>query len=346
MADRPSGEITTDHSTAGPKSPRIKRKRPLLRLWLASRDLFIILAAGALLALIGLGGYGFALGATTAGFVLVSLKKKHGKAARFFQFAFGYWLLWMLFHDARAIADSTPWVSSVQDWVWRFERAIFGGELPNARLQRELFDPAQTSPFDYVLVAIYLSFFFVSLIVGMVIAWKNWALARHMLIAKAIMLTIGFVIIFALPTTPPWLSPDSALVLDQASPERVYRITAIARGQEEGYHFEQDDNALAAMPSIHMATTMLVLFLAFSYRRRWRIVAGVYISLMGFAIVYLGEHYVLDEIAGIALAIGSWQLAYLWGRRWESRAVCWYRGIKPDFSRPRRVLTPSAEPAD
>ena len=345
MANRPSGEITADHPSTTASS-RSKRQRSLRRFWLASRDLMIILGAGTLLALLGLGGYGFALGATTAGFALVSLKKKHGKAARFFQFAFGYWLLWMLFHDARAIADSTPWVSSVQDWVWRFERAIFGGELPSARLQRTIFDPARIAPFDYMLVAIYLSFFFVSLIVGMVIAWKNWALARHMLIAKAIMLTIGFVIIFALPTTPPWLSPDSALVLDQASPERVYRVTAIARGQEEGYHFEQDDNALAAMPSIHMATTMLVLFLAFSYRRRWRVVAGVYISLMGFAIVYLGEHYVLDEIAGIALAMASWQLAHVWERRWEAGAIGWYRGIKSSLRRPRRVLSPSAEPAD
>jgi len=67
---------------------------------------------------------------------------------------------------------------------------------------------------------------------------------------------------------------------------------------------------------------------------------------MGFAIVYLGEHYVLDEIAGIALAMASWQLAHVWERRWEAGAIGWYRGIKSSLRRPRRVLSPSAEPAD
>ena len=221
----------------------------------------------------------------------------------------------MLFHDIRAVADSTPWVDAVQNKAWRIERVMFGGELLNARLQRFFFDPAHIEPMDHIVTGVHLSFIAVSLIAGIVVSWRNWQRTLTFLVAKTVTFVVGFLIIFAIPTTPPWLTPDSALSNPADASSRVYRVTTIVLGQGNDYSLGDDKNAIAAMPSIHMATTFLVLLLLWGYGRTWRVVGMIYVGAMAFALVYLGEHYVIDEIAGILLALESWRLAYAWQER-------------------------------
>jgi membrane-associated phospholipid phosphatase len=131
------------------------------------------------------------------------------------------------------------------------------------------------------------------------------------------MLIFGLTLFAALPTTPPWMTPDSTLTVDAGSPERVYRVTTIMLGQGDDYVFAEDGNPIAAMPSIHMATTFLLLLLLWSRGRLWRSVGIAYTVAMAFLLVYYDEHYVLDELAGIVLAIGGWKLAIRWLGDWS-----------------------------
>ena len=56
--------------------------------------------------------------------------------------------------------------------------------------------------------------------------------------------------------------------------------------------------------SVHMATTTLVVgFFWFSVRRWVRPFLLLYPALMAFSLVYAGEHYVIDEIAGVFYAL-------------------------------------------
>jgi membrane-associated phospholipid phosphatase len=73
-------------------------------------------------------------------------------------------------------------------------------------------------------------------------------------------------------------------------------------------------NPVAAMPSLHTAfATIIALFLARRFHRRWRWLFGLYPAAMGLALVYLGEHYVVDVVAGVVYAlvvdalIGRWE---------------------------------------
>ena len=82
---------------------------------------------------------------------------------------------------------------------------------------------------------------------------------------------------------------------------------------EYGEHFWRDGwgslysvfggNPLAAMPSLHFATTVTAALLLAEVG----VVAGAlgwaYAGTLAFALVYLGEHYVVDLIAGAALAL-------------------------------------------
>jgi len=74
-------------------------------------------------------------------------------------------------------------------------------------------------------------------------------------------------------------------------------------------------NPVAAMPSLHMAMpTYLALFGTFLWRKRglwlWIFPLGV-----AFATVYLGHHYVVDLLAGMAYALAVFIGVFIWIRR-------------------------------
>ena len=78
------------------------------------------------------------------------------------------------------------------------------------------------------------------------------------------------------------------------------------------YRVIGESNPIAAMPSIHMAITFLLVFVAGAANRRWRTPALVYAGLMGLALVYLGEHYVVDVAIGMLVTAYGWFAAGIW----------------------------------
>jgi membrane-associated phospholipid phosphatase len=67
-----------------------------------------------------------------------------------------------------------------------------------------------------------------------------------------------------------------------------------------------EPNSVAAMPSIHMAITFGMFLWAWRFARRLAPWLLAYTGLMGLALAYLGEHYVADELAGMAIAAVAW----------------------------------------
>jgi membrane-associated phospholipid phosphatase len=63
-------------------------------------------------------------------------------------------------------------------------------------------------------------------------------------------------------------------------------------------------NDLAAFPSLHEAMTVLFVFILWRRARWWlRIPLVLYPLAMAFALVYSGEHYVIDLVGSVALAV-------------------------------------------
>ena len=68
-------------------------------------------------------------------------------------------------------------------------------------------------------------------------------------------------------------------------------------------------NPLAAMPSLHFATSVMAALLLSESGPVAGAVGWAYASTLGFALVYLGEHYVADLLGGAALTIAVRRLA-------------------------------------
>jgi membrane-associated phospholipid phosphatase len=68
-------------------------------------------------------------------------------------------------------------------------------------------------------------------------------------------------------------------------------------------------NPLAAMPSLHFATSVNAAHLLAELGPVEGAIGWTYALTLGLALVYLGEHYVVDLLAGLALTEGARALA-------------------------------------
>ena len=69
------------------------------------------------------------------------------------------------------------------------------------------------------------------------------------------------------------------------------------------------------MPSLHTAVTVTLAIFLTQAGRRIGILGWTYAAAMGFALVYLGEHYLVDVVAGFATAALAWRFARAAERR-------------------------------
>ena len=116
---------------------------------------------------------------------------------------------------------------------------------------------------------------------------------------------LGASVYWLAPTAPPWYAAAEAGREDHGA-EDVRRMMV-----EYGEHFWRDGwgplysvfggNPLAAMPSLHFATSLMAALLLAEAGPVAGALGGAYAAVLGFALVYLGEHYAVDLLAGAAL---------------------------------------------
>jgi membrane-associated phospholipid phosphatase len=63
------------------------------------------------------------------------------------------------------------------------------------------------------------------------------------------------------------------------------------------------------MPSLHFATSLMAALLLAEVGPLAGAVGSAYAATLGFALVYLGEHYVVDLLAGAVLTVAVRRLA-------------------------------------
>jgi hypothetical protein len=62
-------------------------------------------------------------------------------------------------------------------------------------------------------------------------------------------------------------------------------------------------NPWAAMPSLHFATSLMAALLLAETGTTEGALGWTYAGVLGFALVYLGEHYVVDLLAAVAIVV-------------------------------------------
>lgn len=197
----------------------------------------------------------------------------------------------------------------------RVDEWMFGGTLPTRWLQSHLFHGGQPGWYTILFSLCYFSHFLATPIIAVVL-WIRWRDRFRAWIYSVLALSvIGLSIYFLFPMTPPWLASQQGYI----SGAPVGRYT----GQGlDLLHLQPFANALllgkakanlvAAMPSLHVAFATLVAGFFFFGARWWvKVLLVCYPLLMSVTLVYGGEHYVIDEIAGMLCALSvlaGWRL--------------------------------------
>jgi hypothetical protein len=202
------------------------------------------------------------------------------------------------------------------------DRLLFGGHVPTVWLQRHLWHgPGDVRWYDYGAWGVYMTYFFATLLVAAIL----WVFAYHRFrryVAAVGLLTIaGFVTYVLFPAAPPWYaSSDGALAPSERLTSVIWSHT-LPSFSSVVEHGQTLANPVAAMPSLHAGFTLLVVLSLWKSLRWWaRLPLAAYPLLMGFALVYSAEHYVVDILAGWLYAVVAY-LAVEWvaTRRAEAR---------------------------
>jgi len=234
-----------------------------------------------------------------------------------------YYRLWALYTGAfalfsivRSFADETGIATHISDLVTA-EKTLAFGSVPTVWLQTHLFDPRQIGWLDRAATYTHWSYFVLPHIFAAYLFLERRHLFERYVLLFVGVLAAGLIIAFIFPAAPPW----AASLTGHLDP--TYKVVGEV-GSELNVNLYQyfdnqirSSNPVAAMPSVHMAISVIVLLMAL--RVNWLLggLALLYNVAMAFSLVYLAEHYVLDILAGVLLTVALYAAMSLWLRRRE-----------------------------
>jgi hypothetical protein len=227
-----------------------------------------------------------------------------GRARRYLVDFVPFVLLILLYAECRGLAHLAAPHPFYRPQLW-LERHIFGG-VPAAWLQ-ERFWHGSMRWYDAAAARV-LNLHFV---VPPFVAFCLWVRARVLFFRFASsMLVLSFasaVVFFLYPSAPPWAAAHAGL-LDVVKLPPVNDVSSL------GSATHAPANPYAAIPSLHAGYAFLVaLTLAgllvrsrVPFRRTLAALCFLYPLAQAIAVIYTGNHYVVDIVIGCAFATGAY----------------------------------------
>ena len=194
------------------------------------------------------------------------------------------------------------------------EKWLFHGTVPTQWLQSHFYDPAHAHWYDIVVSLTYFSHFIVVWVYAAVLyvrerhRWGQWA-------RRILMLSYAGMITYVLyPAAPPWFAQQYYGLIPGVSriATRGWDVLHLHTAAALIAKAQGGANDVAAIPSLHAAFTAMLT--AFVWPRLgWvgRVLMVLYTLAMAGALVYGGEHYVVDALIGYAyvavvLVVAAW----------------------------------------
>ena len=209
------------------------------------------------------------------------------------------------FIQLRDAADETG-LRTLTAYVLDWELWMFAGITPSAWLQARIGGASSDPGFPAFFAAIVHWTWFIFPHAAVLGAWLfARKMAWRVTIIVALTFYLGVLLYFTVPTAPPWMAADQGLVDGIARGMNAVG-PAILGVEFYNWAFEAmaEPNPIAAMPSLHFAASFVVVGVGILLRS-WKVIAVsvVYCIALAFSLVYLGEHYIADIIAGAAVAL-------------------------------------------
>ena len=195
------------------------------------------------------------------------------------------------------------------------ERALFGGAIPTLVLQKAFYQPGVVGIQDIVAMVFYFMHFVLPIVVGFIF-WINrrehyW----RYIAALLLMCFLAFATYLFWPSAPPWYQLHDVVKINDHTVRAIWGYTLVT----PIYH-SFNPNQFAAFPSLHAAFPALATVYAWSRYRALAIGLALWSAAVVVSIVYLGEHYVADALAGFVYVAAATLIVEAFARRRGRRA--------------------------
>lgn len=205
------------------------------------------------------------------------------------------------------------------------ERWLFGGAIPTVELQRWLYTPGVVRWYDLA-ATFFWAFHFALALAYAFLLWVRDRRLYWRFVTALLTLSFAAIVTYVLyPAVPPWMAsrpPAShAGVVERTIREEVYLLRDLVPrqlGMGESWSWlmrSGNPNETAAMPSLHAAYPALVFAFSLVHWRGLALPALLYCCGLWFSIVYIGDHYVIDVLAGIVYAVAAFSAVEMVHRR-------------------------------
>jgi len=242
------------------------------------------------------------------------------------------WLTWPLLHGQLP----QEWLQQRLFHPAALHRTAYhpAGVWHGQMINRPWFSYARSVPqwqwYDILSAVIYGLHFPEPLLVGFVIWVRDRALFRRFAAAFLALAALAFVIYIVYPAVPPWMASYRTFQghrFAAISPplHKIFNdfndyVQQKAFGHRYFSLFNVKYNLTAAMPSLHAAFPVLSALYLYKMFGRWGLLMLVYAAAMWFAVVYMGEHWIIDVVVGLVCAVISFVAVEGAARWWGARA--------------------------
>jgi membrane-associated phospholipid phosphatase len=190
----------------------------------------------------------------------------------------------------------------------KVDSLIGAGRLPGARLQTLLAGRRHSAALNRFLTVTHWLWFFEPYAVLFWILFRHPERFPRAARQMAAVFDAGAFGYWAVPTAPPWWSSEQGYT-EEPMRRIMVEVGEPLWGRYWGPLYKAlGGNPWAAMPSLHFATSMQGAVSLSEASGREGAVGWTYALILGFGLVYLGEHYVTDLLAGAGL-VGAVRVA-------------------------------------
>ncbi len=197
------------------------------------------------------------------------------------------------------------------------ERLVFFGTIPTLTLQHAFYHPGVVSPQDVIAMFFYFMHFPLPIVVGFFFWVNSREHYRRFVGALLLMSFIAFITYLFFPSAPPWYQfPGEVVKVNNQTVQMLWQNQYYV---SQIYH-SFNPNKFAAFPSLHAAFPALAAAYAWSRYRALSIGLIAWSLVVWVSIVYLGEHYAVDALAGYAYVAAAMVIVELVSRRLRRRS--------------------------
>jgi len=236
--------------------------------------------------------------------VLINTLYFLSRATRKFITGFSIFIIyWVIFDYMKAFPNYRYQTVHIES-LYQLEKNIFGIGTASYLLTPNEYWLAHRSTFLDVLTGLfYLSWVPVPLAFAAYLFYKNRAQFLYFALSFLLVNLIGFALYYCYPAAPPWYVQLHGFQLDTATRGNTAGLAHF----DNYFHihlfhsmYEKSSNVFAAMPSLHSAYPLLVLYYGWCNKLgKINLLFALLTIGIWFSAVYNSHHYILDVLAGI-----------------------------------------------